>query len=318
MQSILSRGTASVGRQYVLGGFSLYFRQRPRDTISFIVAETFSAGSDTSFPRDSSQISSVNPHEADKFARLSNAWWDEMGPFKPLHAMNRVRCEFIKRTLDSYIRRVAEKEMMPTSIRVLDVGCGGGILSESLATMKLCSGTVGLRVTGIDVHDQGIQAAVRHRDEILLTSTNHQTPPPELDYRVQSIEELVEIEDSTYDVVIASEVIEHVDAVQQFCRNIVKATKPGGHIIVSTLNRTVKSYLLAILGAEYVTRMVPKGTHDWNRFITPEELVHLLCEDDPRVSLDMLSGMSYQPLTGLWHLGNDTDINYIASYTKDK
>ena len=314
------QGTASLGRRGLSWGFTEFLRTRSKgqNTSFIVIIESFSSISGASFRKDLAEGSSVNPNEAEKLAKLSNSWWDEQGPFKPLHAMNKARCKFIKSVLDSYTLGAVRAGTMqdPTCIKALDIGCGGGILSESLATMRLCSGTAKLDVTGIDVHGPGIDAAVQHRDEVLIPSIWNETVCPILEYRVQSVEELLETEAEKYDVVIASEVIEHVDSVQEFCRNIVKATKPGGQIIISTLNRTIKSYLLAILGAEYITRMVPQGTHEWNKFITPQELVQLLCEGEPRVMLHMLSGMSYRPLTGLWQLSNDTDINYIASYTK--
>lgn len=314
----LSQSTIVSRRRKSLNGVA----EDEEEELSRVARGNLLFSSSASVREDVAQGSSVNRHEAQKFAQLSGSWWDIQGPFKPLHAMNRARCEFIQRALDVHLQNCwktmlgqHEKQQRPDPITALDVGCGGGILSESLATMRLGSGAVRIHVTGIDVHPQGIHAAIQHRDAVLLQSIEDETAP-ELEYRVQSIEELIEQQSDTYDVVIASEVIEHVDSMEEFCTNIVRATKPGGQIIVSTLNRTLKSYLLAIVGAEYITRMVPKGTHEWNKFVTPEELVHLLCDQEHPVSLDVMSGMSYQPLTGLWHLCEDTDVNYIASFTK--
>lgn len=314
----------SLGRHCLCWGYTQVLTkqslEKNTNVLCLLHTETFSSKSFVGFGKDIAEGSSVNPDEAEKFAKLSNSWWNERGPFKPLHAMNRARCEFIKHILDIHACRFLRKGTLaePAYMRVLDVGCGGGILSESLATMKLCSNTMRLHVTGIDVHDRGIQAAIQHRNEVLIPSTRSEAIPPILEYRLQSIEGLLETETDGYDIVIASEVIEHVDSVEEFCRNIVRATKPSGRIIMSTLNRTFKSYLLAILGAEYITGMVPQGTHEWNKFITPQELVRLLCDGEDKVSLDMLSGMSYQPLTGLWHLSHDTNVNYIASYSVDQ
>lgn len=303
--------------------FSQFFKKKRtvdinQGALSLVLTEYLSSSSGICYNEADPRRSSINQIEAEKFAKLSDLWWDERGPFKPLHAMNRVRCEFIKTVLETKCEIVEQRTLeRPNVMRALDVGCGGGILSESLATMALDSGAVRMHVTGIDVHTPGIEAAIRHRDEVLIPCTKSKTLFPQLEYRLQAIEELSESEHDAYDVVIASEVIEHVESVEQFCRNIVRVTKPGGHIIVSTLNRSIKSYFLAILGAEYIAQLVPEGTHEWNRFVTPEELVHLFCDNETGASLQMLSGMSYQPITGLWHLSNDTDVNYIASFRKD-
>lgn len=239
----------------------------------------------------SSTHSSVNAREVAKFAKLSEHWWDPSGPCKPLHALNKARCEFIKDVFSN---------MDPTPSRVLDVGCGGGILSESLARM-------GVHVTGIDVHAEGIDVAEEHKkldDSIVDT----------IEYRTQSIEELLSTAEGpgSYDVVIASEVIEHVDALQDFCSSLVKATKPGGRIIISTLNRTSLAYLMAIVGAEHLLRIVPEGTHEWSKFVTPEEVVHLFPSNS--ASLDWMAGMTYQPFTDTWYLSKHIEVNYIASF----
>ena len=247
--------------------------------------------------------SSVNRKEAEKFAKMSQSWWDMSGPCKPLHDLNKARCEFIRGVL-SHDEQVANR-------RVLDVGCGGGILSESLIMMP----GVG-HVTGIDVHEQGVEVAREHAQSNNNSSLNGRGSL--IEYRTEAIEDLVEHEAESYDVVVASEVIEHVDSIEFFCSRLIRAAKPGGVIIISTLNRTGLSYLLAIVGAEYMLRMVPEGTHEWSRFVTPEELLYMMCysQSDSTVSLEMMSGMSYQPLTGEWSLSRDTDMNYIASFKK--
>lgn len=313
---------------------------------------------------------SVNRAEAAKFAKLSSTWWDLNGPFKPLHAMNKARCEFIKGVIDEYVEerhgdrdgsrqdglsrgdngrrgtmdaaesvdRRIDEERRKRIIRVLDVGCGGGILSESLATMPMRDQNVELQVLGIDVNQEGIDTATEHR------RTAHPTlSPSRLAYRAVTIEDLLgegsespRTDDREYhlasdagydpggrpadavgafDITIASEVIEHVDHPQEFCRNLIRATRPGGRIIVSTLNRTVKSYALAILAAETLLRMVPEGTHDWSKFFTPEEVALMMTENGSPVALDAVAGMVPNPLTGLWKLGDNVDVNYIASFT---
>jgi polyprenyldihydroxybenzoate methyltransferase/3-demethylubiquinol 3-O-methyltransferase len=309
--------------------------------------------SHTSSARDGKP--SVNRSEAAKFARLSSRWWDLNGPFKPLHAMNKARCEFIKGAIDEYVeehggyhhggalgdengrqstmgtvdsvdRRTDENRQNRQNriIRVLDVGCGGGILSESLATMPMRDPNVELQVLGIDVNQEGIDTATEHR-----RTAHPRLPPSRLTYRAVTIEDLLS-DDRTdhsasdaagdpvigaFDITIASEVIEHVDHPQEFCRNLIRATAPGGRVIVSTLNRTVESYTLAILGAEMLLRMVPEGTHDWSKFLTPEEVVLMMTENEPPAALDTVAGMVLNPLSGLWKLEDNIDVNYIASFT---
>ena len=311
---------------------------------------------------------SVNRAEAAKFAKLSSKWWDPNGPFKPLHAMNKARCEFIKGVMDEYVeesggsaskdaqgrcsvsirmdtedavdRRMDEKRI----IRVLDVGCGGGILSESLATMPLKDPNIEVRVLGIDVNKEGIDTAEEHR-----RTAHPGLPAARLSYRAVTVEDLLDEKLSSshtdesdsghgvgvssdlqantdqaadasldlpgaFDIVIASEVIEHVDHPQVFCRNLIRATAPGGRVIISTLNRTVKSYGLAILGAETLLRIVPEGTHDWSKFLTPEEIVFMMTESGSPALLDTMAGMVFNPLTGLWTLADDVDVNYITSF----
>jgi polyprenyldihydroxybenzoate methyltransferase/3-demethylubiquinol 3-O-methyltransferase len=291
-----------------------------------------SAGADRR-TSDTRASSSVNRAESDKFAKLASSWWDPAGPFKPLHAMNRARCEFIKGVIEDYIAESGESEESgPRSeLRILDVGCGGGILSESLAAMTFRDRDLDVRVLGIDVNQEGIDAATAHRD-----AAHPPLPASRLAYKATSIEELLEREPSEqFDVTISSEVIEHVDHPHVFCQNLIRATAPGGRIIISTLNRTVKSYGLAIVAAETLLRLVPEGTHDWSKFLTPEEVLLMMTtkgsslspaaaaaapdEAVDEVSLDSMAGMLLNPLTGLWRLdGDDVDVNYIQAYKKKR
>ena len=264
---------------------------------------------------------SVNRGEAAKFAKLSASWWDPNGPFKPLHAMNKARCEFIKKIIDDYIAEngaASARTRKRQVLNVLDVGCGGGILSESLATMHFRESNVQVSVLGIDVNQEGIDTAQEHK-----LAVHPELTASKLDYRTLAIEELLTENRSgpdLFDITIASEVIEHVDHPQEFCRNLIRATAPGGRIIISTLNRTVKSYGLAIIGAETVLRMVPEGTHDWSKFVTPEELVLMMTGDGTvggrqGASLDTMAGMVLNPLSGMWRLDADSvDVNYISSF----
>jgi len=255
-----------------------------------------------SFTSENVKTPSVDKHETEKFARMSDAWWDLEGPFKPLHQMNRARCEFIKECIHDF--QSLKDDKAKSKLRVLDVGCGGGILSESLAKMDL-------NVLGIDLNAQGIETAKQHaaKDSRLASK---------IEYRSTSLEEICK-EGKQFDIVIASEVIEHVASVPDFCASLVKASSPGGIIIVSTLNRTPSSYMAAIVGAEYVFKWVPEGTHEWEKFITPEELVHHMeaagkSVGDAACKVDMTAGMTYQPITGIWYLSKDLSINYISSF----
>jgi polyprenyldihydroxybenzoate methyltransferase/3-demethylubiquinol 3-O-methyltransferase len=292
--------------------------------------------------------SSINPSEVAKFAKLSSSWWNLDGPFKPLHAMNKSRCEFIKQAVDRYImekenlNKMEEGDCMVRAarnngegqsrvIRILDVGCGGGILSESLATLYPQNTEITLEVLGIDVNQKGIDEAMRHKETALPLGAR-----PCLDYKVVALEDLltgnyVQAQESNndaeskrinyngyFDITIASEVIEHVDAPEEFCRNLMRATSAGGRVIISTLNRTIKSYGLAVLGAEDILGLVPRGTHDWSKFLTPEELVLMMTEGGSKercAQLDTLTGMVLNPLSGMWRLDADhIDVNYIASF----
>lgn len=252
--------------------------------------------------------STVNAEEAQKFAELAGHWWDLKGPLRPLHQLNPTRCNFIRTSIcDNY-------GLDPTSptplsgIKLLDVGCGGGILSEALARM-------GAHVHGIDINSEGIAAAQAHA---ALDPSIDQ--PERLQYSTTKVEDIVKTQKESFDAVIASEVIEHVASVPAFCSALIQATAPGGAIVISTLNRTVRAYALAIVAAEQVLRWAPPGTHEWSKFITPDELVLAMEEAGERegksVGLEQISGMIFDPLKGQWGLGRDVGVNYIAFFRK--
>lgn len=263
----------------------------------------------TSETKTQQRESTVNKKEAEKFAKLAAHWWDLQGPLRPLHQLNPTRCQFIKTSLcDNY-------GLDPTSpaplkgLKLLDVGCGGGILSEALARM-------GAHVHGIDVNEEGIDAAKAHAalDRLLQD-------PQRLKYSTIQVEEIAKLEKEKFDAVIASEVIEHVASVPAFCTALIQATAPGGAILVSTLNRTVRAYALAVVAAEQVLKWAPPGTHEWSKFLSPEELVLAMEEAGERegksVTLEQVSGMIFDPLKGQWGLGRDVGINYIAFFRKE-
>ena len=227
-------------------------------------------------------MSNADPIELEKFSQLAHKWWDPNSEFKPLHEINPLRLAYI----DS-IAKLSGKT-------VLDVGCGGGILSEALAD-------AGAKVTGIDLADRSLSVAKLH----LLESGK------QVEYRKVAVEDLAAEQPGHYDVVTCMEMLEHVpdpSAVIAACAQLVK---PGGHVFFSTLNRNPKSYLFAIIGAEYVLNLLPRGTHDYAKFIKPSELAQW-CRN-AGLQVQELTGMSYNPLNKTYALGDDTSVNYLVA-----
>ena len=227
----------------------------------------------------------VDPAEIAKFEELASRWWDPHSEFKPLHDINPLRVDYIDRHAG-----LAGK-------RVLDVGCGGGILSEAMAQR-------GAQVTGIDMGEAPLSVARLHQYESGV----------EVDYLHATAEQLAAEQPASYDVVTCLEMLEHVPDPGSVIRACSQLVKPGGQVCFSTLNRNPKSYLLAIIGAEYLLRMLPRGTHDYRKFIRPSELDEWARQAD--LDLADLTGMSYNPLSGEYRLGHDVDVNYLATYTR--
>jgi len=227
----------------------------------------------------------ADPNELDKFSQLAHRWWDPDSEFKPLHDINPLRLEWI----DSHAGISGQK--------ILDVGCGGGILSESMAQR-------GALVTGIDLSDKALGVARLH----LLESGNT------VDYRKISAEELADQAAGNYDMVTCMEMLEHVPNPASTIAACAALVKPGGHVFFSTINRNAKAYLLAVIGAEYVLKMLPKGTHDYAKFIKPSELSRWA--KSVRLEPDELIGMSYNPINQRYSLGRDTDVNYLMHTVK--
>jgi 2-polyprenyl-6-hydroxyphenyl methylase/3-demethylubiquinone-9 3-methyltransferase len=228
----------------------------------------------------------LNPHEIDKFSALAATWWDPNGPSKPLHDINPLRLGYIQRFIS-----LAGKQ-------VLDAGCGGGILTESL-------GACGAIVTGIDASLPMIEAARRH----LADSTFKIT------YQVGLILDLLAQHTARYDAITCMELLEHVPDPAALIATLAQLLKPGGLLFLSTLNRNLKSYLFAILGAEYLLKLLPKGTHDYSAFIKPAELDSYARE--AQLELRDLRGMGYNPLTARYYLTKDVSVNYFACYQKE-
>ncbi|GAB6854599.1 bifunctional 2-polyprenyl-6-hydroxyphenol methylase/3-demethylubiquinol 3-O-methyltransferase UbiG [Asaia astilbis] len=238
--------------------------------------------------------SSVSDREIAHFDQLAATWWDPNGPMKPLHDMNPMRTEWV----NAHLKRL--HNLRGGTLSLLDIGCGAGLASEAFARM-------GHDVLGLDASPEGIRAAEAH-------FAAHPLAPGAgaLTYRKSSAEELVR-EGKSFDAISALEVIEHVNDPQEFLSLLRSLTKPGGLIAVSTLNRTLRSLAVAKIGAEYIARLLPIGTHDWQKFIKPEELRQM----GGAVGLRMIdvSGMSYRPFH--WRLTRDTSINYIAMFVRD-
>ena len=230
-----------------------------------------------------SQSANANfdPRELSKFEQLASRWWDPESEFKPLHEINPLRLDYI------------EARAGLSGSRVLDVGCGGGILSESMARR-------GAQVTGIDLGEAPLSVARLHGLETGI----------EVDYRRVSAEDLAEQAPGAFDTVTCMEMLEHVPSPDSVIAACARLVKPGGHVFFSTINRNPKAYLFAIVGAEYLLRLLPKGTHDYARFIRPSELERSMRAAD--LALEDMTGLTYNPVTRHYRLSPDVDVNYMV------
>ena len=236
----------------------------------------------------------VNKKEIDKFSKLASEWWDPNGKFKPLHKFNPVRLNYIKKSiLDKLKKRSSGKSLK--NIKVLDIGCGGGLLCEPLSKL-------GAKVVGIDASEKNIKIAKTHAKKSKL----------KINYYCASPENFISKE--KFDVILNMEIVEHVENVNLFLKESSKFLKKNGIMFIATLNKTLKSYIFAILGAEYILRWLPIGTHDWNMFISPDKLVKI-CEKNS-LSLDEILGVKYNVISGEWDFSTDDDVNYIARFKK--
>lgn len=242
----------------------------------------------------STKASTVDPAEIARFSAMAGEWWDPKGKFRPLHQINPLRLSFIRDEVCRRFARDAKTTQVLAGLRVLDIGCGGGLLSEPLARL-------GGDIIGADASATNIEIAKLHAAETGLA----------IDYRATTAEALAEAGE-TFDIVLALEIVEHVPDMAAFVAICASMLRPGGLMVVSTINRTAKAFALAIVGAEYVLRWLPRGTHQWSKFVTPDELRQAMTAGG--LAPGNASGMVFDPLRGQWKLApGDLGVNYLIA-----
>jgi len=239
-------------------------------------------------------MSSVNKKEIEKFSKMAAEWWDPSGKFKPLHKFNPIRIQYIKENIINNFKLKAKQKPLD-KINILDIGCGGGLLSEPMTRL-------GANVTGIDASIKNINIAKLHAKKNNL----------KINYLCSSPEKL-KIQ-KKFDVILNMEIVEHVEDINFFINSCSKLLKKNGLMFVATLNKTLKSYMFAIIGAEYVLRWLPIGTHDWEKFVRPEDLKKILNKNN--LKLEKLDGMNFNIIKDEWSVSSDTSINYIVKSIK--
>jgi len=237
----------------------------------------------------------INKDEIQKFSRLADEWWDVNGKFKPLHMFNPIRIQYIIDNIIKHFNIKKDKTDFLKGLNILDIGCGGGLISEPLARL-------GANVTGIDASEKNINVAKLHSKQNGL----------EINYLKASPENLNNFE--KFDLILNLEIVEHVENVNLYIKSCYKLLKKNGLMFTATLNRSFTSYLKAIIGAEYILRWLPIGTHDWNKFIKPEELEKLLSQE--KFSTIEIKGLSFNPFLQKWKKSNDLSVNYIVCSSK--
>ena len=242
-------------------------------------------------------MTTVDKIEIEKFSKLANEWWDaENGKFKPLHLFNPARIAFIKEKLISHFKRNLNSEKPLKELKILDIGCGGGLLCEPLNRL-------GAKMTGIDASKNNIEAAKLHSKEMNLDINYIHCAPENLNLK------------SEFDVILNMEIVEHVSDVNLFIQNCSKLIKKNGIMFVATINQNLKSYIFAILGAEYILRWLPIGTHNWDKFLTPQNLEVIVKKNSFLV--DETVGMKFNLFSKKWHKSSDPSVNYISTFLKN-
>ena len=237
-------------------------------------------------------ISTIDPKDVAKFSAIADEWWDPEGKFKPLHQFNPIRLQFIRDRLCDHFDRDPLSMQPLKGLRVLDVGCGGGLIAEPLARM-------GAKVTGIDASEKNTVTAQLHAAESGLN----------INYKATTVEELAAVGE-IFDAVISLEVVEHVANFELFIKGCADLMGVNSAILIATLNRTPKSFAFGIIGAEYIMRWLPRGTHNWRKFIRPSELASALRRN--RVVTEEIAGLSFNPFTNTWRVNDDVSVNYVV------
>ena len=240
-------------------------------------------------------MSTINKKEVEKFSKMAAEWWDPKGKFKPLHKFNPIRIKYIKENIINNFKLNNKKKPLK-KINILDIGCGGGLISEPMQRL-------GANVTGIDASIKNINIAKLHAKKNKLNIKYLCSSPEKLNTKKK------------FDVILNLEIIEHVKDVKFFLESCSKLLKKNGLMFVATINKTLKSYVFAIVGAEYVLRWLPIGTHDWEKFIKPEDLKKILKNNS--LVLNKLDGMNFNIIKDEWNISKDTSINYIAKFIKN-
>ena len=241
-------------------------------------------------------MSTINQDEIQKFSKLADEWWDVNGKFKPLHMFNPIRIEYILEEITKHFKLDKEKKLLLKNFEILDIGCGGGLISEPMARL-------GGNVTGIDAGEKNIKIASLHSKKNNL----------KINYQNKSPEQLVQKE--KFDIILNLEVVEHVDDLDLYLQSCSNLLKKNGLMFTATINRTLISYIKAIIGAEYILRWLPIGTHDWNKFIKPEELEKKL--SDKKFKTNNVQGLEFNPIFNKWKKSDNLSVNYIICSFKN-
>ena len=240
------------------------------------------------------KTNTINKKEIEKFSRIAEEWWNPEGKFKPLHKFNPIRISYIKENIVSTFKLENEKKPLE-KIEILDIGCGGGLLSEPMSRL-------GAKVVGIDASEKNINVAKLHAKKNNLDIKYFCTSPENFNINTK------------FDVILNMEIVEHVEDVDFFLKSCSKLLKKNGVMFVATLNKTLKSYLFAIIGAEYILKWLPIGTHEWEKFIKPEKLIDIMKNHD--LKIEKIDGMKFNLIKNEWSLSSDKSINYIGKFLK--